>query len=60
MDGPADDDEAGDGFSAEIDFIDPGALKAGAAAGRASTRDTLDAARAAMSGADEALARGSA
>ena len=58
VDGPADDDEAGDGFSAEIDFIDPGALKAGAAAGRASTRDTLDAARAAMSGADEAPRKG--
>ncbi len=57
VDGP---DEGGgdDGFSAEIDFIDPDALKAGAAAGRASTRDTLDAARAAMSNADEAPRKG--
>ncbi len=53
-DGPAGDD----GFSAEIDFIDPEALKAGAAAGRASTRDTLDAARAAMANADEAPRQG--
>ncbi|MGO4687544.1 SEL1-like repeat protein [Brevundimonas sp. 2YAF1] len=45
VDGPA----ADDGFSAENDFIDPAALQAGAAAGRAaSTRDTLDAARAAL------------
>ena len=45
VDGPADDG----GFSAENDFIDPVALQAGAAAGRAaSTRDTLDAARAAL------------
>ncbi|MFK4058192.1 hypothetical protein [Brevundimonas sp. NPDC046655] len=55
VDGPESED---DGFSAEIDFIDPGALKAGAAAGRASTRDALDAARAAMSGADEAPRKG--
>lgn len=55
VDGPEGED---DGFSAEIDFIDPGALKAGAAAGRASTRDALDAARAAMSGADEAPRKG--
>lgn len=40
-------------FSAETDFIDPSALRAGAAAGRAaSTRDTLNAARAAMGGAE--------
>ena len=57
VDGPADDD-GDEGFSAEIDFIDPDALKAGAAAGRASTRDTLDAARAAMSNADEAPRKG--
>ncbi|HEY1072700.1 hypothetical protein [Brevundimonas sp.] len=45
VDAPADDG----GFSAENDFIDPAALQAGAAAGRAaSTRDTLDAARAAL------------
>ncbi|MGH7019500.1 MAG: SEL1-like repeat protein [Brevundimonas sp.] len=57
VDGPADDD-GDNGFSAEIDFIDPDALKAGAAAGRASTRDTLDAARAAMSNADESPRKG--
>ncbi len=56
VDGPAGDDE--DGFSADIDFIDPAALKAGAAAGRATTRDTLDAARAAMAGAEEAPRKG--
>ena len=56
VDGPASDDE--DGFSADIDFIDPAALKAGAAAGRATTRDTLDAARAAMAGAEEAPRKG--
>ena len=56
VDGP--DDEEEDGFSADIDFIDPAALKAGAAAGRASTRDTLDAARAAMTGAEEAPRKG--
>ena len=45
VDGPLDDG----GFSAESDFIDAAALQAGAAAGRAaSTRDTLDAARAAL------------
>lgn len=55
VDGPAGED---DGFAADIDFIDPDALKAGAAAGRASTRDTLDAARAAMSGAEEAPRKG--
>ena len=57
VDGPADEHGA-DGFSAEIDFVDPDALKAGAAAGRASTRDTLDAARAAMSSADETPRKG--
>ena len=51
-------EEGEDGFSAEIDFIDPRALQAGAAAGRASTRDTLDAARAAMADADEAPRKG--
>ena len=56
VDGPAGDDE--DGFSGDIDFIDPAALKAGAAAGRATTRDTLDAARAAMAGAEEAPRKG--
>lgn len=56
VDGPSGDDE--DGFSADIDFIDPAALKAGAAAGRATTRDTLDAARAAMAGAEEAPRKG--
>jgi localization factor PodJL len=56
VDGPEGHD--GDGFSAEIDFIDPGALKAGAAAGRASTRDTLDAARAAMADADDEPRKG--
>ncbi|WP_312781256.1 hypothetical protein [Brevundimonas sp.] len=56
VDGPEDDDETG--FSADVDFIDPTALRAGAAAGRASTRDTLDAARAAMSDADEAPRKG--
>lgn len=56
VDGPASEDE--DGFAADIDFIDPAALKAGAAAGRASTRDTLDAARAAMTGAEEAPRKG--
>ncbi|MEG0819667.1 MAG: tetratricopeptide repeat protein, partial [Brevundimonas sp.] len=56
VDGPEGEEE--DGFSAEIDFIDPSALKAGAAAGRASTRDTLDAARAAMTGAEEAPRKG--
>lgn len=56
VDGPETDDE--DGFSADIDFIDPAALKAGAAAGRASTRDTLDAARAAMASTDEAPRKG--
>ena len=50
--------EDDDGFSADIDFVDPDALKAGAAAGRASTRDTLDAARAAMSNTDEAPRQG--
>ncbi|MGH7027634.1 tetratricopeptide repeat protein, partial [Brevundimonas sp.] len=57
VDGPEGDDGE-DGFSAEIDFIDPRALQAGAAAGRASTRDTLDAARAAMADADEAPRQG--
>ncbi|WEK57536.1 MAG: hypothetical protein P0Y52_13485 [Candidatus Brevundimonas phytovorans] len=57
VDGPTE-THGDDGFSAEIDFIDPDALKAGAAAGRASTRDTLDAARAAMSSADEAPRKG--
>ena len=55
VDGPDGED---DGFSGDVDFIDPAALKAGAAAGRASTRDTLDAARAAMSGGDEAPRKG--
>lgn len=55
VDGPeAEDDE----FSAEIDFVDPRALQAAAAAGRASTRDTLDAARAAMADVDEAPRKG--
>ena len=60
VDGPeGDDDDDGDGgFSAENDFIDPRALQAGAAAGRASTRDTLDAARAAMADVDEAPRQG--
>ena len=57
VDGPGE-DQRDDGFSAEIDFIDPDALKAGAAAGRASTRDTLDAARAAMSSADDVPRKG--
>jgi len=57
VDGPG--DEVGDdGFSAEIDFIDPDALKAGAAAGRATTRDALDAARAAMANTDETPRKG--
>lgn len=44
MDGP---------FEAESDFVDPAALRAAAAAGRASsTRQTIDAARAAMASAD--------
>jgi localization factor PodJL len=47
-----------DGFSGDIDFVDPDALKAAAVAGRASTRDALDAARAAMSGSDEAPRKG--
>jgi localization factor PodJL len=42
-------DAGGDEFSAETDFVDPRALRAAAAQGRAaSTRQTLDAARAAM------------
>ncbi|WP_292035254.1 MULTISPECIES: hypothetical protein [unclassified Brevundimonas] len=55
VDGP---DSEDDEFSAEIDFVDPRALQAGAAAGRASTRDTLDAARAAMADVDEAPRKG--
>jgi len=57
VDAPEDDDDDS-GFSAESDFIDPRALQAGAAAGRASTRDTLDAARAAMADPDEAPRKG--
>ncbi|MFK0298022.1 hypothetical protein ACIQTU_02265 [Brevundimonas sp. NPDC090276] len=57
VDGPSEED-GDDGFSADIDFIDPDALKAGAAAGRATTRDALDAARAAMSNADEVPRKG--
>lgn len=57
VDGPGD-AEGDDGFSAEIDFIDPDALKAGAAAGRATTRDTLEAARAAISSTEEAPRKG--
>ncbi len=57
VDAPEDDDDDS-GFSAESDFIDPRALQAGAAAGRASTRDTLDAARAAMAEPDEAPRKG--
>ena len=52
-----DDDDGDDGFSAESDFIDP-RLPASAAFGRASTRDTLDAARAAMADVDEAPRQG--
>lgn len=55
VDGPEGED---DEFSAEIDFVDPRALQAAAAAGRASTRDTLDAARAAMADVDEAPRKG--
>ena len=43
-----------DDYAAETDFVDPRALRAAAAAGRASsTRQTIDAARAAMSAAAE-------
>ena len=55
VEGPEGED---DGFSAEMDFVDPRALQAGAAAGRASTRDTLDAARAAMADVDEPPRKG--
>lgn len=46
-------DAAGDEFSAETDFVDPRALRAAAAQGRAaSTRQAIDAARAAMTQAE--------
>ncbi|MDQ8027100.1 MAG: hypothetical protein REJ23_00110 [Brevundimonas sp.] len=51
-------DAGPDDFDGETDFVDPRALRAAAAQGRASsTRQAIDAARAAMSEADEAPAR---
>lgn len=49
--------EGDDGFLADSDFIDPRALQAEAADGRASTRGALEAARAAMTQAEEPPAR---
>jgi localization factor PodJL len=52
-------DAGPDDFAAETDFVDPRALRAAAAQGRAanSTRQAIDAARAAMSEGEEAPAR---
>lgn len=52
-------DAGPDDFAGETDFVDPRALRAAAAQGRAanSTRQAIDAARAAMSGGEEAPAR---
>jgi len=51
-------DAGGDEFAAETDFVDPRALRAAAAQGRASsTRQAIDAARAAMATPEEAPAR---